>query len=373
MPKISVLMPVYNAEEFLDESISSILNQSFQDFEFLILDDGSTDNSLKIIQKYAQLDQRIEFSCNKTNKKNATCRNTLLQKANTEFIAWMDADDISMPQRLKIQYNFLQNNPEIDIVGSARQNYCPPLTDYQIKTYLLLYGCPLINPSTMIRLKKIKKYKLCYDSKFTSATDYKFWVDCAPFVKFANLKEVLIYYRTHPNQISQKHQKTQKKNHLKIMKEQFKKFNIIIEVHILERIAYWKKEKHSYQDIVIIKKQIFYPIINIKNFYGYSNIHNKMLAQWLLKIFNNLETINKGIVIKERDWLKQIFIEHKEIKENFLKIFYYGLCRNLGMYKGRLFFIKEYGLKNYLILRIKNITFVKNYYTLLKLSKKIKY
>ena len=282
MPKISVLMPIYNAEEFLDESISSILNQSFQDFEFLILDDGSTDNSLKIIQKYAQLDQRIEFSCNKTNKKNATCRNTLLQKANTEFIAWMDADDISMPQRLKIQYNFLQNNPEIDIVGSARQNYCPPLTDYQIKTYLLLYGCPLINPSTMIRLKKIKKYKLCYDSKFTSATDYKFWVDCAPFVKFANLKEVLIYYRIHPNQISQKHQKTQKKNHLKIMKEHHQKFSIDLIDNLYSLLLYWKTQKTNYINLLQINQSYIIPLLNIKKFYEYQKINRSVILKYYL-------------------------------------------------------------------------------------------
>ena len=101
MPLLTVLMPVYNAEKFLDESIGSILSQTYTDFEFLILDDGSTDNSLKIIKTYAKEDKRIKVLVNNKNQKTAKSRNILIQKTTTEFVAWMDADDISVPHWLQ--------------------------------------------------------------------------------------------------------------------------------------------------------------------------------------------------------------------------------------------------------------------------------
>ena len=110
-PLLTVLMPVYNAEKFLAESIGSILNQTYYNFELLILDDASTDNSLKIIKTYAKEDKRIKILVNKTNQKQAKCRNRLLKNTKTEFIAWMDADDISLPRWLQTQIDFLKQNP----------------------------------------------------------------------------------------------------------------------------------------------------------------------------------------------------------------------------------------------------------------------
>ena len=116
-PLLTVLMPVYNAEKFLDESIGSILNQTYVDFEFLVLDDGSIDNSLKIIKTYAKEDKRIKVLVNQKNQQEAKCRNLLLKNSKTEFIAWMDADDISLEDRLQLQMDFLNQNPDTDAVG----------------------------------------------------------------------------------------------------------------------------------------------------------------------------------------------------------------------------------------------------------------
>ena len=98
--------------------LGSILNQTYSDFEFIILDDASTDNSLKIIKNYAKKDKRIKVLTNKTNQKQAKCRNRLLKNSKTEFIAWMDADDISLPVRLQTQVDFLKQNPSVDVVSS---------------------------------------------------------------------------------------------------------------------------------------------------------------------------------------------------------------------------------------------------------------
>ena len=140
-PILTVLMPVYNAEKFLAESINSILIQTYSDFEFVILDDGSTDNSLKIIKAYAKEDKRIKILVNKTNQKQAKCRNSLLKNSKTEFIAWMDADDISSPHWLQNQMDFLKQNPKIDVVschwdffGDREFILKRPLLDSQIKS-----------------------------------------------------------------------------------------------------------------------------------------------------------------------------------------------------------------------------------------------
>ena len=102
-PLLTVLMPfIMLKPKFLDESINSILSQTYSDFEMLILDDASTDNSLKIIKAYAKEDKRIKILVNKNNQKQAKCRNRLLKNSKTEFIAWMDADDISLEDRLQL-------------------------------------------------------------------------------------------------------------------------------------------------------------------------------------------------------------------------------------------------------------------------------
>ena len=120
-PLLTVLMPVYNAEKFLAESIGSVLKQTYYNFELLILDDTSTDNSLKIIKDYAKEDKRIKVLVNNENQKTAKSRNILLKKATTEFIAWMDADDISLPHWLQTQMDFLKQNPNIDVVSCHLQ------------------------------------------------------------------------------------------------------------------------------------------------------------------------------------------------------------------------------------------------------------
>ena len=165
MPILTVLMPVYNEEKFLAESIGSILNQTYTDFEMLILDDASTDNSLKIIKAYAKEDKRIKILVNKTNQKQAKCRNSLLKNTKTEFIAWMDADDINSPHWLQTQIDFLKKNPNIDVVSCHWRGFGDrefilkrPLLDSQIKSVFLL-DCTFGTGGSMIKMKKIRANK----------------------------------------------------------------------------------------------------------------------------------------------------------------------------------------------------------------------
>ena len=166
-PLLTVLMPVYNAEKFLAESIGSILNQTYYNFELLILDDGSTDNSLKIIKAYAKEDKRIKVLVNKINQGEAKCRNLLLKNTKTEFVAWMDADDISLEDRLQTQMDFFKQNPDTDAVGiqhitfgnsgNLATNFTShySLSDLEIKTNFI-FGYDFLLPSSLMRMKKIK-------------------------------------------------------------------------------------------------------------------------------------------------------------------------------------------------------------------------
>jgi len=117
-PLVSVVMPVHNARSFVDESIRSILNQTFQDFHFIILDDASTDGSSEIIERWVTRDSRIEFHQTETCRGLTGSSNLIVSKATTPLIARMDADDISHPDRLKRQVELLQRQPEIGAVGT---------------------------------------------------------------------------------------------------------------------------------------------------------------------------------------------------------------------------------------------------------------
>ncbi|MCP8319033.1 MAG: glycosyltransferase, partial [Candidatus Methylarchaceae archaeon HK01B] len=115
-PKITILMSVYNGEKYLREAIDSILNQTFKDFEFLIINDGSTDRTVEILRSYH--DSRIKIITNEKNMGLTKSLNKGLKIARSEYVARMDADDISYPRRLEVQYEYMKKNPDVGIVGS---------------------------------------------------------------------------------------------------------------------------------------------------------------------------------------------------------------------------------------------------------------
>ena len=118
LPILSVLMPVFNSELFVAEAIESILNQTFKDFEFLILDDASTDKSFEIIKDFGKRDSRIKVCQNEKNLGVVESRNKLINLSKGKYIAWLDSDDIAIKTRLEKQVNFLEEHPEIGMVGA---------------------------------------------------------------------------------------------------------------------------------------------------------------------------------------------------------------------------------------------------------------
>lgn len=206
-PAITILMPVYNGEKYLREAIDSILNQSFVDYELLIINDGSNDNSISVIESFK--DSRIKLVHNEKNIGLAETCNRGLDLATGEYIARMDCDDVSLPDRLRKQFEFMESHPEIGICGTwakvigENQGYIikKPTTSLETKTSLLFSTC-FIHPTVMMRKEVINNSGIRYKKEFDPGDDYVFWVEISNFTKFANLPEVLLHYRMHPRNIS---------------------------------------------------------------------------------------------------------------------------------------------------------------------------
>jgi len=206
--RISVIMPVYNGEKYLREAVDSILAQTFTDFEFIIVDDGSTDATAQILDSYT--DPRIIRINNRQNVGLSTSLNNGIALAKGEYIARMDADDISLPERFEKQVAFLNCHLSIGVVGSAIQKIndlgeiigiASLPTDPELMEWVLLFGSPFVHPSVMMRTDVVINLG-GYSTKYNAAQDYEFWGRFSKHTKLANLSECLLFYRIHTESIS---------------------------------------------------------------------------------------------------------------------------------------------------------------------------
>ena len=198
---ISIVMSVYNDEKTLSEAIKSILEQSYTNFEFIIINDGSIDNSLKIIQKFKNLDKRI-FVINRENKGLAYSLNEAINKSNGKYIARMDADDISLPNRLEEQLRKFKSNKNLMVVGtsayylnskiSSRKIINMPESHDQIINSIFK-SSPFIHPSIMMK-KKFIKLMNGYNNNYVRCQDYDLWLRGRFIGEFYNIQIPLIIY-----------------------------------------------------------------------------------------------------------------------------------------------------------------------------------
>jgi glycosyltransferase involved in cell wall biosynthesis len=246
-PKVSVVMSVYNGEKYLKEAIDSILNQTFKDFEFIIINDGSTDNSLKIIKSYK--DPSIILISRK-NKGLVDSLNEGIKKAKGEYIARMDADDISLKERFKKQVEFLDKNTEVGLVGtsmkiiddngSVKRIQYVLCGDCELKSELIL-RCPYVHGSTMIRRNALPPSEI-YRKKYWPAEDYDLWLRLAINTKISNLCEPLYHYRENNLGISSQNTALQSRKAHKIGLIGFKHNKILIKWGFMPWIYFTLKE-----------------------------------------------------------------------------------------------------------------------------------
>lgn len=208
-PFVSVAMVVRNVDRFLAKAIESILGQTLRDFEFIIVDFGSTDNSKTIISSYAASDSRVKFhtipSCGLAEARNASC-----YLARGQYLAIMDADDVSVADRLARQVDFMEKHREVSVLGGAVEwidatgraliTWDNPVGDDEIQL-ALLERCPLWQPTVLMRRDAFLSVG-GYRPPFAPAEDYDLWLRMAEHFQIANLKQVVLRYRIHPHQVS---------------------------------------------------------------------------------------------------------------------------------------------------------------------------
>lgn len=215
MIKISVILPVYNAKNYISEAIESVLNQSFKDFELLIYNDGSTDSTKEIIDGYN--DSRIVAFHSEVNKGYVFWLNEGIKQAKGKYIARMDADDISFPERFHLQFNYMEIHPEIGVCGSqievlgSGKLIKKPFSDNDIRWWFFK-GNPIAHPVVMIRKEVLDQFDFYYNNQLKPAEDYDMWWRMAHKTKIANLQIVLLKYRYHAEQESTANFETQSKN-----------------------------------------------------------------------------------------------------------------------------------------------------------------
>lgn len=221
---ISVVMPIYNTPiNYLVESINSVLNQTFKEFELLVVNDGSICNDfIDVVNQYH--DSRIKLIHNKHNYIDSL--NKGIKMSSGKYIVRLDSDDIMYSNRLQIQWDFMESHPDVDICGTWGNIYGDnskiiqtPCEHSEIVSSLLLFN-PLIHSSIIIRRNAISEMREIYDKNYLYAEDYKLWTELAIKKRvFYNLPNVLVEYRYSDAQITHKHQKDSKRISQKIKLE----------------------------------------------------------------------------------------------------------------------------------------------------------
>lgn len=208
-PIVSVVMSVFNGQRYVADAVESMLSQAFQDFEFIVVDDGSTDKTSEILAEYAKLDSRVRI-ISQRNTGRAEALNNGIGVATGRYIARMDADDISIEDRLESQVGFMNAHPEVGVLGGAYEQIDSmgrilntigaPLEDAAIKIELLR-GNPMCHPAIMMRKEAVLAAG-GYRKQLLDADDYDLWLRMAEFTCLANLETVILRYRVHAEQVS---------------------------------------------------------------------------------------------------------------------------------------------------------------------------
>jgi len=201
--KVSVVMPVYNCDKYVGAAIESILHQTFQDFEFIIVDDASTDKTYSILKKYAKIDPRIRLFRNRKNLQIANTLNKAVSLAKSDIIVRMDADDFSYPKRIEYQYKFLIKHPKIVVVGTnmdimddsesvvSKREYA---TESKALKRIAFRYSPFAHPSVAFRKHIFEEFG-GYDPKMVPCEDIDLWFKIGSKYEFANIPKTLIKYR----------------------------------------------------------------------------------------------------------------------------------------------------------------------------------
>lgn len=326
-PKISIIFPVFNSEKYLSESLESIFNQTIKDFEIIIINDNSSDNSPNIIIKtkkeYSNF--QIKIIHNKSNIGLTKSLNKAFKKSRGEFIARMDSDDIAASDRLEKQLNFLNNHPEVGLVGSnsifvdknkkkiAYTDY--PLNDIDIRAHFFFHN-PINHPSILFRKKLFRSNP--YSPQYKTTQDYYFYYCLMSQTKLANIKDYLMTQRIHSNSVSFKYKNIQLTNALNIQEKYYLSVT---------------KKKFDHQKFFILNKYF----LGDKNTFLKDKINIGSACLEVLDLYKNI----------------QGFLKNKSIEKFFLKKFLIHYFLSIGKKNSFIFLLKL--LINFKLITILNM------------------
>ncbi|MEZ8012910.1 MULTISPECIES: glycosyltransferase family 2 protein [Vibrio] len=252
LPLISIVMAVYNCEKYLKYSIDSIIEQSYENFEFIIVDDCSVDNSLSIINSYK--DSRLRIIKNDENMGLAGSLNRAIEEAAGKYIARMDADDISLSNRIEKQVSYMEQHKNVAVCGTNIQHIDSnnnPIKDRikwikednrSIKN-ALIYGSCFAHPSVIVRAKYFREHSIRYEVTLRRSQDYDLWFKLSEYGDFANLNEPLLLYRISGDMASIKHSVDQKLSKNTVRNKYVNRFI---------RYSSYKKKRPTYFDLVMV-------------------------------------------------------------------------------------------------------------------------
>ena len=315
-PLVSVIMSAYNAQNYLKESIESILNQTYENFEFIIINDGSIDKSLEIIKYYAKKDKRI-IVISRENKGLIYSLNEGIKKAKGKYIVRMDADDISLHNRLEEQVKFMEKNKDVVVCGTSaivfddnNESKWKVFTNEKRIKAELLFSSPFIHPTVVMRREIILKYNLFYDKNYTYAEDLELWNRISRYnLKMGNINKILFKYRNTPNSVT--------KSADKEFQERYK----IISSIFKENLKLLGVENSEEENLLHFNLTVNHRIKNIKDKNKLLNYFNKIVEA------NKKTKIYDGISLKKvlgKKWLWYMYY-NKYFSGVFKKYFYYGL------------------------------------------------
>lgn len=301
MPKISAVMALYNTPfEYLSATVESVLNQAFADFELIVVDDASSVEYKDFFEKFN--DKRIKYFKLEKNGGPGHARNEGIKKAVGEYVAIVDSDDVSLPERFKLQAEFLDKNAEISILGTSfrfsnRKN--PAITVYDSKEIrnFILFNSPLCNPTVMFRREEFINKNLFFNEEINFAEDYELWIDAAfAGLQMANLEETLLIYTRRKGQLSKEKEEIQ----VSILKNLYRK--------IFANLGF----EPSQQEL-----DLHYDIYTEK----FKNIINSQLIEgW----FDKIITANKISKIFDEEKLikkkEQVLKLYKKVKSRLFKV-----------------------------------------------------
>ena len=287
-PLVSIVMPIYNSETYLDEAILSIIHQTYKNWELLIINEfGSNEEGKRIINRYAAIDSRIRLIQNSERLGIAESLNEGLRQAKGEYIARMDGDDISLPERIEKQVEFMESNNDIllcgvqvEVFGSEKWDWKLETDPARIRTDALFYS-PCVHPTILFRRDVINKYNVFYNKDYKASEDYDFFTRILEFGEIANLKEVLFKYRLYGTNATYINNNIGFKIYSDVMERHFHKLGIDFSRKEVDLLSVHYSLK-GLEGVEVLEKMVVLDLLLKKIFYVLYN-KDKKFAPYLFK------------------------------------------------------------------------------------------